>query len=298
MATPGQSAPRWKCSRCPLAVRSCLWRRSGRAWPPPPLMAQPKMPPPPVKDFKAAARRDPYALDPGAHPAWWPGVPHMGFSFEVFQLHRRRRQAGTWDPANPGADTLLSVTVDPKSMTTAPTGAVDFAAELTGDKYLNVAKFPTATFVSETFPRDRPDPRQGRRRSDHHGRATKPAVFDVELVGARPRLHRRPGDPGSTARHRRRPLRATACRRRFASATRWSWSSTPSSDKAEGLPPPGEGWTMRSIGRWGCPTRQRWFCGRLRASPDPTLSAQALSTPREWGGSLHRPSTSFPIASR
>ena len=105
----------------------------------------------------------------------------MGFSFEVFRFQTVSGDL-TWDPANAAAD-ALHVQVDPKSITTAPTGATDFAAELSGDKFLNVSKYPTAVFVSKAFhPIDAT-----------HGKVdgdltimgvTQPATFDVELVGA------------------------------------------------------------------------------------------------------------------
>ncbi len=143
----------------------------------PVAMAQPKMPTP-VKDYKAAPAGD-YAIDP-SHTGVVARVPHMGFSYEVFRFLTVSGKLA-WDPANPAADSL-NVTVDPKSIATAPT-AIDFAGELSGPKFLNVAQFPTATFVSKAFhPIDAT-----------HGKVdgdltimgvTKPATFDVELVGA------------------------------------------------------------------------------------------------------------------
>jgi polyisoprenoid-binding protein YceI len=140
--------------------------------------AQPAMPKP-VKDYKAAPAGA-YAIDP-SHTGLVVRAPHMGFSYEIFRFQTVGGNL-TWDPANPGAD-ALNVTVDPKSITTAPTGAINFPDELTGDKFLNVVKFPTATFVSKGFhPTDAT-----------HGKVdgdltimgvTSPASFDVELVGA------------------------------------------------------------------------------------------------------------------
>jgi polyisoprenoid-binding protein YceI len=131
------------------------------------------------KDYKVAPAGA-YALDP-AHTGIIARVPHLGFSFEVFRFTTASGGL-TWDPANPAADSL-NVTVDPKSMTTAPTGAVDFAAELTGDKFLDVAKFPTATFVSKAF--HQVDATHGKVDGDLTIMGvTQPATFDVELVGA------------------------------------------------------------------------------------------------------------------
>jgi polyisoprenoid-binding protein YceI len=143
-----------------------------------PLMAQPKMPTP-VKDFKAAGAGN-YVLDE-SHTGVVARASHVGFSYEVLRF---TRVAGTltWDPANPAAD-VLNVSVDPKSITTAPTGAVDFAAELAGPKFLNVAQFPNTTFVSHAF--HVIDASHGKVEGDLTIMGvTKPAVFDVELVGA------------------------------------------------------------------------------------------------------------------
>ena len=141
-------------------------------------MAQPTMPKP-VKDYKAAPAGT-YEVDP-SHTGVVARAPHMGFSFEVFRFTTVSGSL-TWDPANPGAD-ALNVTVDPKSITTAPTGSVDFAAELSGDKFLNVGKFPTATFVSKAF--HVIDANHGKVDGDLTIMGvTQPATFDVELVGA------------------------------------------------------------------------------------------------------------------
>jgi polyisoprenoid-binding protein YceI len=138
--------------------------------------AQPQMPTP-VHDYKAAPAGK-YAIDP-KHTGLIAKVAHMGFSFSVFRFET---VAGTlaWDPANPAAD-KLDVTVDPKSITTAPVEG--FSDELSGDKFLNAAKFPAMTFTSTAF---HPE-------SATHGKVegdltvmgvTKHVVFDVDLVGA------------------------------------------------------------------------------------------------------------------
>lgn len=140
--------------------------------------AQPAMPQP-QKDYKAAPAGK-YAIDP-KHTGLIARIPHLGFSYSIFRF---QTVAGTldWDPANPAAD-KLSVTVDPKSIATAPTPPVDFPAELTGEKYLNVAKFPTATFVSTAF--HPTDATHGHVEGDMTIMGvTKHVVFDVELVGA------------------------------------------------------------------------------------------------------------------
>jgi len=128
-------------------------------------------------DYKAAPAGK-YAID-AKHTGLVVRVPHMGFSYSIFRF---QTVAGTlaWDPANPHAD-ALSVTVDPKSITTAPVEG--FSDELSGEKYLNAGKFPTITFVSTAF---HPE-------GASHGKVdgdltvmgvTKHVVFDVDLVGA------------------------------------------------------------------------------------------------------------------
>ncbi len=105
-------------------------------------------------------------------------IPHLGFSYSIFRF---QTVAGdlAWNPADPKADSL-NVTVDPKSITTAPVEG--FSQEI-ADKYLKAAQFPSATFVSTAF---HPD-------SATHGKVegdltvagvTKHVTFDVDLVGA------------------------------------------------------------------------------------------------------------------
>ena len=132
--------------------------------------------PTPQHDYKAAPAGK-YAIDP-KHTGLVARVPHAGFSYSIFRF---QTVAGDlrWDPANPAAD-KLNVTVDPKSITTAPVEG--FSQEI-ADKYLKAAQFPTATFVSTAF---HPE-------SATHGKVegdltvvgvTKHVVFDVDLVGA------------------------------------------------------------------------------------------------------------------
>ena len=128
-------------------------------------------------DYKAAPAGK-YAID-AHHTGLVARVPHVGFSYSIFRFTAVSGGLD-WDPANPRAD-KLSITVDPKAIETAPTGTVDFAAEI-GDKFLKVAQFPQATFVSTGFhPKDAT-----------HGvvdgdltllGVTKHVSFDVSLVG-------------------------------------------------------------------------------------------------------------------
>ena len=133
--------------------------------------------PTPEHDYKAAPAGK-YVIDP-KHTGLVARVPHMGFSYSVFRF-QTVAGALAWDPANPAAD-KLEVTVDPKSITTAPVDG--FSDELSGEKFLNAAKFPTFTFVSTGF---HPE-------GATHGKVdgdltvmgvTRHVVFDVDLVGA------------------------------------------------------------------------------------------------------------------
>jgi polyisoprenoid-binding protein YceI len=146
----------------------------------PPLLADPAMQmPKPSHDYTVAPAGD-YTLDP-SHTSVIARVSHLGFSTEVFRFLTVTGDLA-WDPAHPETD-KLSATVDPHSITTAPTGSINFAEELSGAKYLNVAQFPTATFVSKAF--HAIDATHGKVDGDLTimGK-TMPATFDVELVGA------------------------------------------------------------------------------------------------------------------
>jgi polyisoprenoid-binding protein YceI len=120
-----------------------------------------------------------YTLDPN-HVAVVARVSHMGFSVSVFRFGK---VAGTleWNP-NDVAKSKLDATVDTASIESNVPG---FAEELAGDKYLNAAKYPAATFVSTAF----------RKTDAQHGKVdgtftlmgkTVPLTFDVSLVGAGP----------------------------------------------------------------------------------------------------------------
>jgi polyisoprenoid-binding protein YceI len=138
---------------------------------------------PPVKDYKAAPAGL-YAID-ASHTGLVAWYPHMGFSYSLFRF---LAVAGTlrWDPADPAADTL-SITVDPKSITTAATGE-DFASKLSGDRYLKTARYPEATFVSKAF--HVIDASHGVVDGDLTLMGvTKQVSFDVELIGAGVGLH-------------------------------------------------------------------------------------------------------------
>jgi polyisoprenoid-binding protein YceI len=126
-------------------------------------------------DYKAAPAGT-YGVD-AKHTGLIARVPHVGFSYSIFRF---QTVAGTlnWDPAHPAAD-KLTVTVDPKSIVTAP---VDGFSQEIGDRFLKVAQFPAASFTSTAF----------HPTSATHGRVegdltllgvTKHVVFDVDLIG-------------------------------------------------------------------------------------------------------------------
>ena len=131
--------------------------------------------PTPLHDYKAAPAGK-YSIDP-KHTGLVARIPHAGFSYSIFRFQTVAGEL-VWDPAHPAAD-KLNVTVDPKSITTAP---VDGFSQEISDKFLKTAQFPTATFVSTAF----------HPVSATHGKVegdltvvgvTKHVVFDVDLVG-------------------------------------------------------------------------------------------------------------------
>ncbi|HEX4535175.1 MAG TPA: YceI family protein [Rhizomicrobium sp.] len=128
------------------------------------------------KDYKAAPAGT-YTLDPN-HVGVIARVSHMGFSLSVFRFGDVKATL-QWDPANIAND-KLNATVQTASVESNVQG---FSEELQGDKYLNTAKFPTATFVSTAF----------HKTDATHGKVdgmftllgkTKPVTFDVTLIGA------------------------------------------------------------------------------------------------------------------
>ena len=140
--------------------------------------AQPAMPKP-VQDYKAAPAGT-YALDV-RHTGLVARIPHLGFSYSIFRFQDVSGKLA-WDPANPAAN-KLDVTVDPKSIATSATPG--FSDELAGAQFLNVAKFPTATFTSKAF--HVTDATHGKVDGDLTIMGvTRPATFDVTLVGAGP----------------------------------------------------------------------------------------------------------------
>jgi polyisoprenoid-binding protein YceI len=134
--------------------------------------------PPPTKNYKDAIAGT-YKLDRN-HTGIVARIPHQGFSYSIFRFNDAQ---GTlvWDPAKPEASTL-TVTVDTKSIDTPVNG---FAEELSGERFLKSAQFPTATFTGKTFTVT--DASHGKVVGDFTFLGqTKPLTLDVELIGAGP----------------------------------------------------------------------------------------------------------------
>ena len=120
-----------------------------------------------------------YTLDV-AHTAIIARVSHLGFSMSAFRFGKSRATL-QWDPAHM-EKSKLDASVETGSIATPVPG---FAEYLHGKDYLNVPKFPLATFVSIAF---RPE---SVTRGKVGGKLTLlgktvPAMFDVTLVGAGP----------------------------------------------------------------------------------------------------------------
>jgi polyisoprenoid-binding protein YceI len=127
-------------------------------------------------DYKQAPAGT-YAVDPD-HASVIARVSHLRDSWSIFRFDK---VSGTmkWDPANP-ANSSITAKVETASITSNVKG---FAQDLAGNKFLNSAAFPEATFVSSAF----------RQMSTRRGKVdgqltlmgkTRPVTFDVELIGA------------------------------------------------------------------------------------------------------------------
>lgn len=125
----------------------------------------------------ASAPSGDYALDK-RHAALVARIDHQGgVSKSVFRFNSLD---GTlkWDGAKP-EQSSLSVTIDPKSITTPVAG---FAEELAGDKFFKSAQFPTITFVSKSIALS--SPTSGKVTGDlTFLGVTKPVVLDVAFGG-------------------------------------------------------------------------------------------------------------------
>ncbi len=123
-----------------------------------------------------------YVLDK-PHASLTAKLKHMGYSNYTLRFTKLDADF-TYDPKAPEAS-KISVTVDPASLDTA-TGAdafgLKFNKELTGDGWLEAAKYPTITFVSTAI--NVGDGQHGTVTGDltFHG-VTKPVVLDVTFNG-------------------------------------------------------------------------------------------------------------------
>jgi len=123
-----------------------------------------------------------YVLDK-SHATLTAKLKHMGFSNYTLRFTKLDADFH-YDPKAPEAS-KINVTVDPASLDTA-TGAdafgVKFSKELTGDGWLEAAKYPTITFVSTAI--NVGDGQHGSVTGDltFHG-VTKPVVLDVTFNG-------------------------------------------------------------------------------------------------------------------
>lgn len=87
-----------------------------------------------------------YTMDPG-HTSLLFRVDHLGFSNYTARFKKAEAQL-QFDPNDLAASTV-TVTVDAKSLETDyPDPKVDFNGELTGEKWLDAAKYPNITFRS------------------------------------------------------------------------------------------------------------------------------------------------------
>ena len=140
--------------------------------------------PPGVPEGVACGGKDPSAATSGtyqidaAHSSVIARVSHLGYSFSTFRFGEVAGRLA-WNAAQPERS-QLTVTVGTASIQTPVKG---FADELAGEKFLQSARYPEATFVSTRFRRSGPT------RGFVDGRFTlmgksQPATFEVDLVGA------------------------------------------------------------------------------------------------------------------
>ena len=119
-----------------------------------------------------------YQLDP-QHASLIAKIPHLG-GFSRYTLRFDRLAGGyTYDPANWSA-TKVRITVDPASV---DTGDLGFNKQIAG--YLDVAKYPTISFVSSALEAGANG--EGKLTGDltFHG-VTKPVTLDVTFNGVGP----------------------------------------------------------------------------------------------------------------
>jgi polyisoprenoid-binding protein YceI len=118
-----------------------------------------------------------YALD-DAHSAVLARVSHIGYSYSTFRFDEVSGLM-KWDPADPSKSSI-TITVKTASINTP---VKDFAASLRGEMFLNIAKFPEATFLSSAFKATNATSGKVDGNLTMFGK-TVPITFDVVLVGA------------------------------------------------------------------------------------------------------------------
>lgn len=140
--------------------------------------AQPARPPVQSSRDPAAAAAGAYKLDT-AHTSVIARVPHMNaFSYSTFRFAAVNGTM-TWDPLKV-ENSKVDITV---GMASIMTPVPKFEEELTGDKFLNAAKFPNAHFVSTSVRRTGPTTGQITGDLTFLGQ-TRPMVINAEMVGA------------------------------------------------------------------------------------------------------------------
>lgn len=143
---------------------------------PPGAGGPPARPParPPTKN-PADAPAGTYKLD-ASHASVILRILHQGTSYSTFRFGA---PAGTLD-WNPNVETSkVDITVDMKSIATPVAG---FADRLTGERYLNVAAFPQARFVSTSIRRTGPTTGEITGNLTFMGQ-TRPITVQAQLVG-------------------------------------------------------------------------------------------------------------------
>ena len=120
-----------------------------------------------------------YDVDP-FHAGVVARVSHIGYSYSVFRFDHVKGHL-VWDAAAPDHSSL---TADVETGSIA-TNVPNFAAELSGEKFLDAKAFPDATFVSSAFHQTGPTSGKVDGVFTLHGKS-KPLTLDITLVGAGP----------------------------------------------------------------------------------------------------------------
>ena len=140
----------------------------------------PGPPPPPPTKNPADAPAGEYKVDE-RHASVIARVPHAGgTSLSTFRFNAISGTL-TWDPARV-ENSKVTVVVDPKSIDSNPVANFP-AGELAGDRFLNVAKFPEARFVSTSIQRTGPTTGRIMGNLSFMGQ-TRPITIEASLVGA------------------------------------------------------------------------------------------------------------------